>query len=195
MKQVIGVFNDRNNAEEAIRDCESNGYQAKDISIIMRDREEGQQIAHDTGASVADGAVSGAATGAVVGGIAGLLTGIGAIAIPGIGGLLIGGPIAAALGLTGAAAATVSGATTGAVAGGLLGALMGLGLPKEDAQMYQRHIEQGAILLIVPVRSGNESEVRHMLEENNATDIRVINMDDRYMVDDAGRTRHAYGRM
>jgi hypothetical protein len=171
---VLGVFSDRDNAENAINDLRSNGYDAKNISIIMKDTAEAQTVASNTGANVATAATSGAATGGVLGAVAGLLVGIGAIAVPGIGALLIGGPIAAALGLTGAAASTVSGAVTGALAGGLLGALMGLGIPEEDARIYEDRVRAGGILVAVPTRMGEGPEARDILEENGAEQIRSV---------------------
>lgn len=191
-KTILGVFTDRDDAEQAISELAEYGYNAKDISIMMKDAGAAEEIGSNTGANVVGGAVSGATTGGIIGGIAGLLVGIGAIAIPGIGGLLVGGPLAAALGLSGAAASTVTGAATGAVAGGLIGALMGLGIPENEARVYEERINQGAILLAVPVLSRRESEVREILEDNGADQIRTIShqnrlYDDRYDYDDADR--------
>jgi hypothetical protein len=171
---TLGLFDDRMEAEAAITELSESGYNAQDISIIMRDAGEAQTMANDTGASVTQGAVSGATSGAMLGGLAGLLIGVGAIAIPGIGGLLIGGPIAAALGLSGAAATTVSGAVTGGVAGGLLGALMGLGVPESDAKVYEERIREGAILLAVPTRNEGDTEARGILETHGAEQTRFI---------------------
>src|SRR6478609_8432050 len=100
-KTIFGLFDDRPNVEEAIDKFRLEGFDAKNISIVMKDKEKADDLGKNTGFNVAGGAVSGAATGAIVGGIAGLLAGI---AIPGLGAFLIGGPIAAALGLGGAAA-------------------------------------------------------------------------------------------
>jgi uncharacterized membrane protein len=175
---VLAVFSNRDNAEMAIEDLQSEGYNPKDISIVMRDREEAEGVARDTGSNVAAGAVSGATTGGVVGAITGLLVGIGAIAIPGIGGVLIGGPLAAALGLTGAAATTVSGAATGAVAGGLIGALMGLGVPEEEARVYEERIKAGEIMIAVPTR-GRGREVESILSDHGADQIRTVDMRER----------------
>lgn len=175
---VFGVFTEKDDAEDAIEELKDSGFDPKDISIMMKDTFEGQELASDTGTNVAEGAVSGAATGGVIGAIAGLLIGVGAITIPGLGPLLIGGPLAAALGLTGAAATTLSGAATGVLAGGLLGALMGLGIPEEDARVYERHLNEGAILVAVPVLERNEADVRDILEDNGADRVRTIHIDD-----------------
>jgi hypothetical protein len=172
---VLGIFSSRKNAEDAIDDLKANGFNVKDISIVMKDTREGEDLAASTGTNVAEGAVTGATTGGALGALAGLLVGIGAIAVPGIGALLIGGPLAAALGLTGAAATTVSGAVTGALAGGLVGALTGLGIPEEEARAYEEDIRAGAILLAVPVRTG-EDEATAILKENGAEKIRSISV-------------------
>ncbi len=173
-KMVLGMFNLRDNAEEAISELESLGYNPKDISIMMQDRGEAREIGDSTGANVAEGAIGGATTGGALGAVAGLLIGIGAIAIPGIGGLLIGGPLATALGLSGAAASTLSGAATGAVAGGLLGALMGLGIPEDDARYYEEGIKSGGILVAVPTFTGREEEAAMVLTDFDATQVRTL---------------------
>ena len=172
---ILGVFSNKDLAKGAIDDLKTEGYDAKDISIVMHDIEDAQTIATNTGASVADGAATGATTGGAIGGLAGLLVGIGAIAIPGLGAILIGGPLAAALGLTGAAATTVSGAVTGALAGGLVGALVGLGVPEEEAHVYEDRVREGGVLLAVPVREGGTREARVILEEAGADNVRLLN--------------------
>lgn len=174
---ILGMFSDRQNAEDAVDELQDYGYDTGDISIIMRDIDQKETPAKSAGAKITRGAVSGATTGAVVGGIAGLL---GALLIPGIGGFLIGGPIAAAFGLTGAAASTLSGAATGAVTGGLLGGFMGLGLPEEEAREYESRIKEGDILIAVPVSEGNESYVREVLYGCNADRVRVIRQPKEY---------------
>lgn len=175
-KTVLGIFSDRESAEDAIDELEENGYTAKDISVIMKDGEHMKTSSGETvGENVATGAVTGMTTGAAIGGLAGLLVGIGAIAIPGVGAFLIGGPLAAALGLTGAAATTVTGAATGGLAGGLLGALTSLGLPEDTARVYEERVREGAIVLAVPVDKRLEyKEVQEIFEDNDADQIETV---------------------
>ncbi len=176
-KTIFATFSERTDAEEAINKLKTDGFNPKDISIVMKNRKEGEQFAEDTGTDVAGGAVSGATTGAVLGGLAGLLA---SFVIPGLGAFFIGGPIASALGLTGAAASTVSGAATGAVAGGLLGALMGLGLSEDEARTYEESINEGAILLAIPATDAMESRVTDILNECDADNIKsVVTQEDR----------------
>jgi uncharacterized membrane protein len=174
---LIGVFSDHERAEAAIGELDSKNYDPKEMSVILKDTEVGEEIAEHTGASVAEGAASGATTGGLLGGLAGLLVGVGALAIPGIGAIMIGGPVAAALGLTGAAATTVSGALTGALAGGLVGALVGWGVPKEAAEEYERQIKAGGVLLIVPVSEATLDEAREVFTTHGADQVRRVEVD------------------
>lgn len=172
---VLGVFADRDAAEQAITSLQDQGYNPKEMSIVVKDAETAESLGDSTGANVAEGATSGAMTGGVVGALAGLLVGVGALAIPGIGAVLIGGPLAAALGLTGAAATTASGALTGALAGGLIGALVGLGVPEDEAKVYEERIKEGGVLLAVPVKAGIEDEeAMQSLSNHGATQVRVL---------------------
>lgn len=171
----LGIFSNANQAEQAVMDLEQAGYNPKEISVIAKDTEEVRRISNRTGSS----AGKGAATGASIGGLAGLLLGLGVFTIPGIGALLIGGPIALALGLTGVAATSVSGAVTGALAGGIVGALVGLGIPEEDAKIYESQLNQGAFILAVPSQvTGATEEARKIMEAHGATQIRTIKTPD-----------------
>lgn len=142
---TAGVFADHTAADAAVTDLKENGVAIADISCIYRD-EEGDVKDSETGDKVGAGAIKGAGTGAVIGAVAGLVVANGIL--PGIGTLFVAGPLATALGLTGAAATTVAGAVTGAAAGGLIGALMNLGIKKEDAEMYENSIKSGNVLVV-----------------------------------------------
>jgi uncharacterized membrane protein len=177
-EMILGIFNNRENVDQAINELQDLGFSPKDISIVMKDTGEAREVSKDTGASVASGTASGATAGGVLGALAGLLIGVGAIAVPGIGGLLIGGPLAAALGLTGAAATTATGALTGALAGGVVGALTSLGVSETEARMYETRIKEGAILVAIPVNAGTNQtqQVMDVLRNNNAEQINQVNL-------------------
>lgn len=176
MQQVLGVFSGSGAADDAITALKDAGYDTSGVSAIVKEgivqvKENGSTKAETVG----EGAASGAATGGVIGGVAGLLVGIGALAIPGIGAILVAGPLAAALGLTGAAATTVSGAATGALAGGLIGALVGLGVPEDTAKLYEETIQAGGVLLTVPAAtSEKEEEVRAILQGAGAKELTTV---------------------
>lgn len=171
---VLGIFTDKDTADKALDRLKSLGYSAKDVSVFVKDTVV-TNVTQNPAESAAEGAVGGAVTGGALAGVAGLLVGIGAITIPGIGPLLIGGPIAAALGLTGAAATAVSAATSGIVAGGIVGALIGIGIPEETARVYETKLKEGAILLAVPLQTDrNDTDVREVFETLGADQIRTI---------------------
>lgn len=173
---VVGVFKIQSNAEGAIQALKDLNYDPKDFSVVMKDITKAQEVESNTGASVAKGAASGAMTGGLLAGVAGLLVGLGIVTIPGLGALFVAGPIASALGLTGAAATTTTAALAGAAGGGLIGALAGLGFSHEEAVQYEEQVRGGGILLAVPVRDMRTKEVREVLTKHGATDVRQLEL-------------------
>lgn len=164
---TVAIFKDRMDAEAAINELRTFGIADADISYVYSS--EGHVTSEDGGGSdVAGGAASGATTGAILGAIAGLVVANGVL--PGLGTLFVAGPLAGALGLTGAAATTAAGAMTGLVAGGLVGGLAGLGVSKEDATLYEERVKRGGILLTA--RSMNAAGVMDIFKKYNAEEIR-----------------------
>ncbi len=183
---VIGVFSNRQMAEDAVMELEGRGYNPKDMSIIMKDMSETKR---DTGAGdIVGGTVAGAATGIILGSLAGLVA---SFVIPGLGALFIGGPLAESLGLTGAAATTASGAATGAVAGGIIGALTEVfGLTSEEARVYEDRIRAGGILIAVPAGSNDVREVKDIMMDSNADNIRTVESLDQTERREKGQQAH-----
>jgi uncharacterized membrane protein len=164
---TVGVFENRENAEMTIHDLRNLGVTDADISYAYSTPEGTVNVDGD-GNKAGAGAASGATTGAVVGALAGLAVANGIL--PGLGTLFVAGPLATALGFTGAAATTVAGAATGAAAGGLLGALVGLGISDSDAQKYVERVRKGAVL--VSARSMNALAMRDIFAKHGAEEIR-----------------------
>jgi hypothetical protein len=156
---VVGVFNDRDDAERAIEALRRRGFTDDQIGFAARDhrdREGTIRSSEDTG-DAGEGAATGALTGGVVGGVLGAIaTGL----IPGIGPVLAGGLLAGILG----------GAVAGAAAGGLIGALAGMGVPEEDARYYNEEFESGRTLVTVKDQ-GRYDEARSILQEHGAYDV------------------------
>lgn len=163
---TAGLFSDRSSADAAITDLKENEVPVSDISCVHRD-EEGDLKDSETGDKIGAGAAKGATAGAVVGAVAGLVVANGVL--PGLGTLFVAGPLATALGLTGAAATTAAGAATGAVAGGLIGALVNLGIKKEDAEMYESHVRGGGALVVV---HSEKPGVAPILTAHGASEVR-----------------------
>ena len=143
MNTTVGVFSTHKEAENTINELKSFGVPQEDLSYIYVDLRGDM---HDDISKVVPGAATGAATGAVVGAIAGLVVANGLL--PGLGTLFVAGPLAAAVGLTGAAATTAAGAATGLAAGGLLGGLVNIGIDNTDAALYESLVEKGDVLVI-----------------------------------------------
>lgn len=167
-RTIIGVFGNRDSAEAAITELRSLGVNDADISYLYVS-EQGTTVTEDgKGEQVAEGAAAGATTGAVVGALAGLAVANGIL--PGLGTLFVAGPLAAALGLTGAAATTAAGAMTGAAAGGVVGALGGLGVSGDEARIYEERIRTGGIL--VTAVTDKVDAAREVFANNGAEEIR-----------------------
>lgn len=174
MTTTIGVFKNRADAEAAITDLRALGLKDSEISYVSMNKDDDKISQRDaTGNAVAEGTASGAATGGIVGAVAGLAVATGVL--PGLGTLLVAGPIAAALGLTGAAATTAAGAMTGVAAGGIIGALSGLGVSQSDAREYESRLRKGGIVLVA--RSTIATAVLNVFAKYDAEDVREYNTD------------------
>ena len=168
-RSVVGLFETKESADEAITKLANAGFSPDGISVISKESE-------GEGNSQTENITEGAAKGATLGGVAGLIVGVASVVVPGLAPLVIVGPVATALGLTGAAAAGASTAVVGTLAGGLVGAFVGLGIPKEEAEMYESRIKEGYYMLTVEVDGGNESEVKEIFNDSGATQVNSYNL-------------------
>lgn len=158
-KTVIGTFNNRSNAEKAIGDLKSKGFD-RDISILAKD-DKGRQDTnkYSTQFTGGDPVDDGASTGGVVGGLVGLAAGAGALAIPGIGPLLAAGPIAGLL--------------SGAATGGIVGGLADYGIPEDRAKFFQDRVKQGNVLLSVRCDDTKAEEASGILNKYGGQDVEI----------------------
>jgi uncharacterized membrane protein len=171
-KTIIALFSSKVDANNAIDDLHNAGFTNGSISIIVKDSLIRKDLeSNSSTSSVVRNTASGATTGGIIGGLLGLLSGLTAVNIPGIWPLLIAGPFAAAIGFSGASAATLSGTVTGAAAGGIAGLLASLGLSNEKATGIKNMIGKGDILLSVEAGENKENEVTKIFGANRAEDI------------------------
>jgi uncharacterized protein (TIGR02271 family) len=131
---VVGMFEDRRRAEEAVHALKQAGFRDEQIGLVRRGEEK--EI-HAGGTHAAEGAVAGAAAGAGVAALVSLGMSFGVI--PVIGPILAVGPLAAAL----------LSAAGGAAAAGMVGALVGMGIPEEEALFYEREVHGGRTMVTV----------------------------------------------
>jgi hypothetical protein len=130
---VVGVFDDRTHAEQAVQALHRAGFSEKQIGLLVRHAE-----AVPTGAeTVADRDIgTGLIAGTLLGGLLGaVVTGL----IPGVGPVIAAGVMAGILG----------GGSLGAVAGSLVGLLLALGVPEEHAVLYDKEFKAGRTLVTV----------------------------------------------
>ncbi len=129
---AVGVFANRQQANQAVLELERAGFDDKEIGFLTGARTDEA----DATAAISNNAVSGAAGGSLIGGILGAAA---SLIIPGIGPAIAGGILAATLG----------GAALGAAAGGLISVLMGLGATEDEAKYYQKEIQAGRSVIVV----------------------------------------------
>jgi len=160
MQTVVGLFENRSAAEDAIRRLQASSFANDSIGVAMRDTREASDLASTTGAEdlSEEGATAGAVSGAGVGALIGLALVGSNFVLPGVGTFLIGGPLAAAL----------TGAGIGAASGGLVGGLIGAGIPEEDASVYAERLERGHILVSVQASDAQVARAREILREEGA---------------------------
>ncbi len=159
---VFGIFNDRLTLERAVDELKVSGFRNSDISILMQDRGETIDFAHQKNTKAPEGVATGASAGILGGGILGWLAGAGALAIPGIGPFVAAGPIMGA----------IAGAGIGGTVGGISGGLIGLGIPEYEAKRYETFVKEGGMLISVHVDNKEwSSKAKDLLEKCGARDV------------------------
>ena len=152
---VVALFEERSEAEDAIRDLKNAGFTNEQIGVATQGRiEAGEAPSEGSAVGLAEGAAAGALTGGVIGGLVGLVS---SLLIPGVGPLVVGGILASAL----------MGMGVGAATGGLIGALVGMGVPEEDARYFDAGLREGRTLVTVSNTDG-ASEALGILERHGA---------------------------
>jgi uncharacterized protein (TIGR02271 family) len=158
---VVGVFEDRRQADQAVAELKRAGFRDDQIGIAMRHTEaatEGE--AAESGDTYAGtGAVSGALAGLGLGALAGL--GVLAGVIPVIGPAIAGGTLGVIL----------SNAAAGAGIVGLSGALIGAGIPEEEAEYYHKEFEAGRTIVTVTADDGRSADATNIMRRHGAYDM------------------------
>ena len=137
---VVGVFEDRSHASQAITELHEAGFTQKQIGVVMKHAETSMDVP-DRATEHDSPAAAGALTGALAGLGLGALAGLGVLA----GVIPVVGPAIAA----GTLGAILSNAAAGAGVAGLAGALVGAGLPEHEAKYYQGELEAGRSVITV----------------------------------------------
>ena len=137
-RAIVGVFDDRYAAEQAVDALERAGFAHDQIGYVIRgaDQVRGGMIVDTVGTKDGKGAAAGAITGGMIGGI---LAAAVSLLIPGVGPIVAGGVLAAFFG----------GAIAGTAVGGILGAMAGLGISEDEARFYEQEFNEGKAIVAV----------------------------------------------
>jgi hypothetical protein len=161
-RAVFCIAKTESQADSIVGELKKSGFSNNDVSVLLPDKKDTRDFAHEKNTKAPEGATTGAGAGGLLGGGLGWLVGIGALAIPGVGPLIAAGPILAAL----------SGAAVGAAVGGIGGALVGMGIPELEAKQYEGKVRDGNILISVHTDDADEaSRARDIFKRQNAENI------------------------
>jgi hypothetical protein len=140
-RAIVGVFDDRMAAEQAVDRLHQAGFHEDQIGFAIRGASEvaGGMITDTVGTKDGKGALTGAVTGGMLGGV---LAAAASLLIPGVGPVVAGGVLAAFFG----------GAIAGTAVGGIFGALTGLGISEDEAKLYETEFQSGKAIVAVRPR-------------------------------------------
>lgn len=188
---VFGMYFDREQMGGAVKQFQSAGFRDADISVVLPGEQGAQKadnvelqepknvvekvkdLASKETKDISSGrskdveaentkapqaAATGAGIGAALGGSLGIVAAVSVLAIPGIGPLLIAGPLL--------------GAFAGAAAGGAVGVLVGVGIPEDEAKLYEERLKKGGLLVSIHTESRDQADrARNIFQQTGATDI------------------------
>ena len=157
---VVAVFASHNQAEDAVRELQKDGFDMKKLSIVGKDYHTDEHVVgyYNTG----DRMMYWGKLGAFWGGFWGLLFGSAFFWVPGIGQLLVAGPLVAWI---------VGALEEAAVVGGLsaLGAgLYSIGIPKDSVMQYETEVKNDKLLLVAHGTANEVQRARDILHQTGA---------------------------
>jgi uncharacterized protein (TIGR02271 family) len=158
---VVGVFEDRHQADKAVNDLLKAGFRQDQIGVAMRHAESESRM---TATPDADGSHAGS------GAVTGVLTGLGLGALAGLGVLAGVVPVVGPAIAAGTLGVILSNAAVGAGVVGLAGALIGAGVPEHEAKYYHAEFEAGRTIVTVTA-DGRADEATAVLKRHGAYDM------------------------
>lgn len=158
---VVAVFETHDQAEEAIRELQKDGFDMKHLSIIGKDyHTEEHVVGYYT---TCDRMTYWGELGAFWGGFWGLLFGSAFFWVPGVGPLLVAGPMVM----------WIVGALEGAVLMGTMSAfgaaLYSIGIPKNSVMQYETEVKNGKLLLVADGTADEIEHAKEILDDSHAT--------------------------
>jgi hypothetical protein len=162
---AVGLFNSHQDAESAIKELQTCGYDMKQLSVVGKDYHSEENVIgyYNTG----DRMATWGKFGLFWGWIWGLLFGSAFFLIPGIGPVVVGGHLVSYL---------VGALEMAVVTGGLTaigGALVSIGIPKDSVIRYETALKADKFMLIVHGTLQEVEKAKSILMENKAEEANV----------------------
>ena len=161
---VVAIYQSHQQAEEAIKELQRDGFDMKKLSIVGKDYHTDEHVVgyYTTCDRMTYWGTSGAFWGAFWGGMWALLFGSAVFMVPGIGPLLVAGPLVM----------WIVGAAEGAVVVGSLSALgaglYSIGIPRDSVLKYETAVKTGKLLLIAHGTLEEVERARDILSQTNS---------------------------
>jgi len=158
---VVASFKSHEEAEEAIRELQQDGFDMKKLSIVGKDAHTEEHVVgyYTSG----DRMLYWGELGAFWGGFWGLLFGSAAFWVPGVGQLLVAGPLVMWI-----VAALEEAVLVGGVSA--LGAgLYSIGIPKNSILQYETDVKNGQLLLVAHGTADEVERAKEILDQAHAT--------------------------
>jgi hypothetical protein len=160
ISSTVGIFHNHEDAESAVKELQTAGYDMKKLSVIGKDYHTEEHVVGYY--NIGDRMATWGKYGLLWGWVWGLLFGTAFFFIPGIGPVMVGGPLVS----------WIIGALEAAfVAGGITaigGALASIGIPEDSVIQYEEAIKADKFILIVHGSIDEVVKARNILMENKA---------------------------
>jgi hypothetical protein len=158
---VWGLFRDLAPVEHTVDKMLASGFRTKDVSVVLPDNAKARAVVEEGRTDTAAGQTAGAIGSSATGSSLRMLAGLGTRPVSGIGTFLAAGPVAGSL--TGLSENRRS---------GFLGALLSIGIPEQDAERFESHIGDGAILVAASCEDPDWARLaRNLLLEMGAEEV------------------------
>jgi hypothetical protein len=158
---VVALYSSASRAAAGARALHAAGVNRDAISVVTRSHDEegalAEQMDATPGADIEDSRPA-----ARLGELGGQVLAAIALVMPGIGPIVAAGPLSAGLG-----------EAAGHVAGSVASVLTAAGVPHDRAELLQREVEAGAVLLAVHVSTGDLARIQDTLVESGASRVEV----------------------
>jgi cation transport regulator ChaB len=166
-RTISAIFAQESQIDGAVRRLIDRGIPKEHISVMGRNFQSETRITGFISKRdiILGGLRNGAIFGSLFGSFLSLLTGVGVLLVPFVGPVVAAGPIGAIL------LGATSGALAGSAGAGLVSVLAALGMPEEQAALYQTRLAAGEFMMMLEVPADRVGEYQLLLESAGGKDI------------------------